>query len=142
MGDMGPTLGIEEEFVLLDPASLQTVDIAHGAVEELASTGGGIVAHEFFRSQVEFASPVCESASDAREAIHAFRDDLGEWARQAGAIAAGTGTPYRTRATSHVSDGDGTHGSPTTSPGSPRSTRSTDCTCTWGSTTARIGSDR
>ena len=105
-GSMGRTLGIEEEFVLLDPATLQTVDIAHGAVEELASTGGGIVAHEFFRSQVEFASPVCESASDAREAIHAFRDELGEWARQAGAIAAGTGTPYRTRATSHVSDGE------------------------------------
>ena len=90
-GAMSLTLGIEEEFVLLDPATLQTVDIAHGAVEALASTGGGIVAHEFFRSQVEFATPVCESASDAREAIHAFRDDLGEWAWQAGAIAAGTG---------------------------------------------------
>ena len=104
-GDMGPTLGIEEEFVLLDPSTLATVDIAHGAVEALASTGGGVVAHEFFRSQVEFASPVCESATEAREAIHAFRHSLGQWAREAGVIPAGTGTPYRTRVSGHVSAG-------------------------------------
>jgi carboxylate-amine ligase len=105
MVGMGPTLGIEEEFVLLDPATLQTMDIAHDAVSALAATGGGIVAHEFFRSQVEFASPVCESAAEAREAIDLFRGRLSRWAQDAEAIAAGTGTPYRTRAGTHLSAG-------------------------------------
>ncbi|HWI31822.1 MAG TPA: YbdK family carboxylate-amine ligase [Microbacterium sp.] len=103
---MGPTLGIEEEFVLLDPSTLQTVDIADGAVHALAAAGGGIVAHEFFRSQVEFASPVCETASEAWEAVSAFRRRLGRWAGEAGAVAAGTGTPYRTRGSGHLSEGE------------------------------------
>lgn len=103
---MGPTFGIEEEFVLLDPATLTTVDVAPHAVQELKSTEGGVVAHEFFRSQVEFDSPVCQSAADARETIQAFRDGLSRWAHETGVIAAGTGTPYRARAGAGLSAGE------------------------------------
>lgn len=87
------TFGIEEEFVLLDRGSLATVDLGDAAVAQLG--GDGEVAHEFQASQLEYSTPVLESAHDALEVLAAFRARLAVWAADHGVVAAGTGTPYR-----------------------------------------------
>lgn len=94
---MTPTFGIEEEFALLDPHFLETVDLGDRAIRELSDAAGeGVVVHEFFRSQVEYNSAVFDSAVDAGRAIRDFRRRLADWADHAGVVAAGSGTPFRT----------------------------------------------
>ncbi|MGB4779166.1 carboxylate-amine ligase [Microbacterium sp.] len=90
------TFGMEEEFVLLDPRSLRTVDLGLDAVDELASRCPGLVAREFFPSQIEFATPVCTTSDEALQALLAFRGELAAWAQHAGVIVAAAGTPFLT----------------------------------------------
>uniref|UniRef100_UPI001F0BE7E8 glutamate-cysteine ligase family protein n=1 Tax=Microbacterium sp. CPCC 204701 TaxID=2493084 RepID=UPI001F0BE7E8 len=92
-----PTFGVEEEFVLLDPSTLIATDRAPEAVEALRAHGGGVVGTEFFPSQLEFGSPVLSSAAEGLDAVLAFRARLRSWADAAGLVAAGAGTPFRTR---------------------------------------------
>lgn len=94
---MTTTFGVEEEFALLDPVTLETVDRAQEAVEALGGGTWGVVGREFFPSQVEFATPIAESAADAFVALSEFRRRLAEWAADAGVVVASTGTPFRTR---------------------------------------------
>ncbi|MCP2637917.1 YbdK family carboxylate-amine ligase [Microbacterium sp. HD4P20] len=92
---MEPTFGIEEEFVLLDPHTLTAVDRAPEAIAALSGARGA-VGKEFFPSQIEFASPVFASATEALDAVWGFRRSLAAWAGAEGLVAAGTGTPFRT----------------------------------------------
>ena len=92
---MEPTFGIEEEFVLLDARTLTAVERAPEAITALQGDVRGVVAKEFFPSQLEFASPVFTGAAEALECLVDFRSRLGAWAAAAGVIAAGTGTPFR-----------------------------------------------
>lgn len=92
------TLGIEEEFVLLDPGTLSTVDAGAGAVAALGERHHGHVTHEFFESQVEYSSPVFRTLDEAQSALVRFRVDLATWALDHGVMVASAGTPYRTTA--------------------------------------------
>ncbi|MGN8026227.1 carboxylate-amine ligase [Microbacterium sp. 22242] len=104
---MASTFGIEEEFLLLDPATLRPVERADEAVAALDGARlDGTVAREFLCSQVEYATPVCASLSEAREALLGFRRSLGAWAADAGVVAAGTGTPLAGSASAMISPGD------------------------------------
>jgi len=104
---MATTFGIEEEFLLLDPATLTPVEGAAQAVAELDDgRSDGTVAREFLCSQIEYATPVCTSASEARDALLDFRSRLGRWAAEAGAIAAGTGTSPAGRLPTTISSGE------------------------------------
>jgi len=98
-----PTFGIEEEFVLLDPRTLIAVDRASEAIAALATDDGGVVGKEFFPSQLEFDSPVLSSADQALASVLGFRTRLRDWADAAALVAAGAGTPFRTRSTSGIS---------------------------------------
>jgi carboxylate-amine ligase len=97
-----PTFGIEEEFVLLDPHTLIAVDRAPEAIAALSGARGA-VGKEFFPSQIEFASPVFTSVTEALDAVREFRRSLAAWAEAAGLVAAGTGTPFRTGPGSEIS---------------------------------------
>lgn len=99
---MQRTFGIEEEFVLLDPHTLTTVDRAPEAIAALSGARGA-VGKEFFPSQIEFASPIFTSAADALDAVWAFRRSLAAWAGAEGLVAAGTGTPFRTAPRAEIS---------------------------------------
>ena len=102
---MPTTFGIEEEFALLDPLDLSTVDLGREAVAALRSQVTGAVAREFLPSQVEYATPICSTFAEAQEALMAFRRTLGCWAADAGVVAAGCGTPFRTRPDAPISSG-------------------------------------
>ncbi|MFD6700028.1 MULTISPECIES: YbdK family carboxylate-amine ligase [unclassified Microbacterium] len=104
---MTTTFGIEEEFMLLDPATLAPVETAQQAIAALDDgRQDGTVAAEFLRSQVEYATPVCTTMSDAVDALIGFRRRLDRWATDAGVVAAGTGTPLSGRPLSAVSEGE------------------------------------
>lgn len=98
-----PTFGIEEEFVLLDPVSLVATDRAPEAIEALCELGGGGVGKEFFPSQLEFDSPILSTATEALDLVLGFRERLRSWADAADLIAAGAGTPFRTRPRADIS---------------------------------------
>lgn len=90
------TFGIEEEFVLLDPDTLSTVDAAPAALEVLARRHLGCVTHEFYLSQVEYSSPAFAALDEGRTSLARFRADLARWAEESGVVAASVGTPFRT----------------------------------------------
>jgi carboxylate-amine ligase len=77
--DLNPslTLGIEEEYLLVDPA---TRDLAVDPPEELFDACqaclGDHVTTEFLRSQIEIATPVCRDIEEARRELKRLRGEV------------------------------------------------------------------
>ena len=69
--DLGITLGVEEEFFLVDPESRDLLADPDPLIFEAckANQGPHKVVHEFLRSQIEISTRVCASVSDARKAL-------------------------------------------------------------------------
>ena len=104
---METTLGIEEEFMLLDPGTLRPVDCAAQAMADLDDGRlAGTVSREFLCSQIEYATPVCTTMAEAHEALLGFRRRLGRWADDAGVVAAGSGTPFGCGPAAAISPGE------------------------------------
>ncbi|KNC19578.1 hypothetical protein AC792_05675 [Arthrobacter sp. RIT-PI-e] len=89
------TLGVEEEYLLLDPASGLPADHAD-EVEELLGRVPELSADEIQRElltcQIETATSVCETLPEAENALLAFRRELSGAATRVGSLAAATGT--------------------------------------------------
>ena len=85
--DLAITLGVEEEFFLVDPASRDLVaDPDEGIFEACERSGGPHkVVHEFLRSQIETNTRVCDSVADVREALSETRQLVVEAAEAHGA---------------------------------------------------------
>ena len=85
--DLAITLGIEEEFFLVDPESRDLVaDPDEGIFEACERSGGPHkVVHEFLRSQIETNTRVCGSVADVREALSETRQLVVEAAEAHGA---------------------------------------------------------
>jgi len=71
------TIGIEEEYLLVDPGSRDLVsDPPKGLIEECQHAippDIGNVAPEFLRAQLEVDTPVCRSIAECREKLSALR---------------------------------------------------------------------
>src|SRR5919112_3524022 len=84
------TVGVEEEFQLVDPGSRGLIP----AVDEVLAAGGGtqLITSELSRSCVEMLSPVFASASDLARELPGLRREVRELARSCGVeiVAAGT----------------------------------------------------
>ena len=85
--DSAITLGIEEEFFLVDP---DTGDLLHDPDPRIfeagaESAGPHEVVQEFLRTQIETNTEVCASIADLREALQATRRLVVEAARKYGA---------------------------------------------------------
>ena len=85
--DLAITLGVEEEFFLVDPESRDLVaDPDEGIFEACERRGGPHkVVHEFLRSQIETNTRVCGSVADVREALSETRQLVVEAAEVHGA---------------------------------------------------------
>ena len=85
--DLAITLGVEEEFFLVDPESRDLVaDPDEGIFEACERSGGPHkVVHEFMRSQIETNTRVCGSVADVREALSETRQLVVEAAEAHGA---------------------------------------------------------
>lgn len=73
------TLGIEEEFLLVDPV---TRDLVADPPEELfkrcSKALGTQVSHEFLRAQIEIGTPVCSTIQEARKHLAELRNTIVE----------------------------------------------------------------
>ena len=87
------TVGVEEEFAILDPA---TLDMTAGfePIDEAARTGplAGMVAGELIRSEVEVRTGRCETFAEAADAMAHRRLDVIEVAERLGYALAAAGT--------------------------------------------------
>ena len=93
-----PTVGVEEEFVLLDRALLAPVDAADRVLTRMAAAEGhGLHMAEFFASQVELATLPTTRTDELERTIRLLRTELAAVAAEQDCIAAGTGTPFDVR---------------------------------------------
>ncbi|MCC3772520.1 glutamate-cysteine ligase family protein, partial [Streptomyces sp. UNOC14_S4] len=90
------TLGVEEEYLLLDPATAVLVPLA----DEVRTVAGlqpfldaREVQSELLQSQLEVATPVCADLTGLRAHLLRLRDAVGAAADKAGCRLAATGTP-------------------------------------------------
>ncbi len=99
------TVGIEEEFQLVEPGSRELVP----AVERVISAGDGtgLVTSELSRSCVEMVSPVYETVADLARELPRLRREVAEMARAGGAeiVAAGT-HPFSDPTEQPLAEGD------------------------------------
>lgn len=85
-----PRFGIEEEYLLLDAET----GLPSDRVDEIiAAIPGHPAEHEYFRSQLETATPVCVRADEAYDALSAFRHAAAGAGDELGVVLAGTGLP-------------------------------------------------
>ncbi|MGM1063625.1 carboxylate-amine ligase [Saccharothrix sp. Mg75] len=91
VSDLPLTVGVEEEFLLVDPVTGALRPIA-GAV--LGGADGGLdLQPEMTAFQVESATAVCLTMAEVREQLVAARRELGVLAARHGARIVATGTP-------------------------------------------------
>ncbi|MGN9913095.1 carboxylate-amine ligase [Phytohabitans sp. LJ34] len=92
----GETMGVEEEFLLVDPASGATVPLAEKVVAGAAAARlpvGASVQRELRDTQVEAATGICTTAADLRAHLTAGRRVVAAAARDHGAVAVASGSP-------------------------------------------------
>lgn len=87
-----PTFGVEEEFLLVDPASGEPIPL-NTRVAELAEAGGVDLQLELTSCQVETATKVSDTVADVRSQLQRLRRIAGEAADAAGARLLAVGLP-------------------------------------------------
>ncbi|URM93351.1 glutamate-cysteine ligase family protein [Actinomadura madurae] len=96
-GTAGGSLGVEEEFLLVDAASGECVGRAEEVLRAAgphrwAGTGGSFQG-ELLASQVEATTGVCHDLAGLRAQLRYGRARLAEAARECGALLVSAGTP-------------------------------------------------
>ena len=95
--DLTITLGVEEEFFLVDPESRALLADPDPQIFETckANQGPHKVVHEFLRSQIEISTRVCTSVDDVRSALMETRRVMIDGAAQHGvALMASSTHPF------------------------------------------------
>lgn len=87
-----PTLGVEEEFFLVDPHTRFLVPAGPAVAERAAQEVGELVTKEFALCQVEGRTPPCRSAGELRGELERVRGALVAAARAEGAELCASGT--------------------------------------------------
>ncbi|MDJ0859261.1 MAG: carboxylate-amine ligase [Dinoroseobacter sp.] len=84
MGQTQPsfTLGIEEEYLLVDLDSLQLAEAPQALMDACKERLQGQVSPEFLQCQIEIGTGVCASIADAREDLRRLRSVVAEEARK------------------------------------------------------------
>jgi YbdK family carboxylate-amine ligase len=89
------TLGIEEEYLLLEPGSGLPAHRAAEVQRFLEATpeiSGDEIQRELLSCQIETATPVCDTLTQAEESLLNFRRSFSDAAVRSGSIGAATGT--------------------------------------------------
>ena len=95
--DLNITLGVEEEFFLVDPESRDLIADPDPAIFEACERASGphTVVHEFLRSQIETNTRVCADFTQLREALNETRRLVIDAVRQHGiAVIASSTHPF------------------------------------------------
>lgn len=86
------SLGVEEEFQLLDPTTYELVPVVEQVLDAVPASARAHVKHELMQSVVETATPVCANAGEAAEQLTRMRRVVLEAADSVGAVVASAGT--------------------------------------------------
>jgi carboxylate-amine ligase len=102
------TVGIEEEYLLVDPVTRDLVhDAGVGVVEECRALLGDRVAPEFLQAQIEVATGVCADVPEARRELKELRRGVLEVAANHGmAVIAASTHPFADWGVQRVTDQD------------------------------------
>jgi YbdK family carboxylate-amine ligase len=82
----GATLGVEEEFHLVDPDTFALAPAPEVAAAALAGTAGAHVHAEIVTTQLETATDVCRTLADVRAALVTTRTEAAAAAARAGLV--------------------------------------------------------
>ncbi len=104
--DAGATLGVEEEFLLLDPYTAEPVDRAAPVIAGCVADGEWTVQPEYAESQVETATGVCTSAEQVGRQLAEARASLAAAADRQGALLVASGAPVVASRPLTLADGD------------------------------------
>lgn len=89
------TLGVEEEYQILDPLSRDLTSSATRLLQEAQQTLGDAVQYEMLLSQIETVTPICATLTDVRAALTHLRGNLIAAAHRCGVqIAAAATHPF------------------------------------------------
>jgi carboxylate-amine ligase len=95
MSDLGgpPTVGVEEEFLLVDPVTGRVVPGVEQVLDEVEPGLRGRVEREFLTSQIEINSPPAHRLDELRKSLAELRGAVSDAAERSGArlLALGTG---------------------------------------------------
>lgn len=80
------TIGIEEEYLLVDAATLELAEGPPSLVEDCHADLGDQVSPEFLRCQIEVGTRVCAGVADAREDLKRLRAGVSKRARDYGLV--------------------------------------------------------
>ncbi|MGI8333777.1 carboxylate-amine ligase [Actinomadura scrupuli] len=108
-GADGATMGVEEEFLLVDPLSRRSVAGAPGVLARAAARPGapGTALHaELLGTQVEAATGVCADLAELRRQVRDGRLRLARAAREEGVRLISSGTPVLPGASQSCTPGD------------------------------------
>ncbi|SDT77085.1 carboxylate-amine ligase [Actinoplanes derwentensis] len=87
------TLGVEEEYLLVDAVEPRAAEVVDEVFAQLPAELRAVVQHEFYRSQIEVASPPQLDLGALAASLRGLRAEVGAAAERAGArlVAVGTG---------------------------------------------------
>lgn len=100
------TFGLEEEFMLVDPETIEQRSSAAKVLTRLDASlpAGTLAAHEFLASQVEHASPIFTDPEQALNELSRFRAHLVRAARAEGLVVYSAGMPFQAPAQPDLTD--------------------------------------
>ncbi|RVT84481.1 carboxylate-amine ligase [Rhodobacteraceae bacterium CCMM004] len=84
MADPDFTMGIEEEYLLVDAETYDLAEAPEALIEACAEDIGGQVSPEFLRCQVEVGTKVCATVADARADLSRLRRTIARHAADHG----------------------------------------------------------
>lgn len=101
------TLGIEEEYQIIDPETRELTSY----VQQLMNSGrvvlGNQLKQEFMQSQIEVGSQICRNIQEARQEIKRLRRTVYELAQEHGRVIAAAAThPFSRWQDQHFSEGE------------------------------------
>lgn len=102
--EWSPTVGVEEEFLLVDPETGAPVNLADEVVAVAREQLGLDLERELTGAQVEINTTVCRDVEQARQELLETRRLVAEAARTAGCRAIAVGAPPLGEATGEVTD--------------------------------------
>ncbi|NGY64128.1 YbdK family carboxylate-amine ligase [Lentzea sp. NEAU-D13] len=99
-----PTVGVEEEFLLVDPETGVAVNRADEVVAVARERLGLALEHELTGAQVEINTTICRDVEQARRELLETRRLVAQAARTAGCRAIAVGAPPLGHATGEITD--------------------------------------
>jgi len=91
-GSTAYSLGVEEEFQLLDPETFELVPVVDRVLELVSEADLAQVKHELMQSVVETSTVVCANVGEAVEDLVRLRGIVSSAAERVGAVIASAGT--------------------------------------------------